>query len=56
MRELIPMDDMGVFASKEDVVYVDSRWVAKVFDKTHDNVLKDVRRIMDPESGYSYSF
>ena len=56
MKELIPMDEMGMFASKKDVVMVDSRWVAKAFEKSHDNVLKDVRRILDQDSGYSEQF
>ena len=56
MKELIPMDDMGVFASKKDIVLVDSRWVAKAFEKEHKNVLRDIEKILDPESGLSTEF
>lgn len=56
MQELIPMDDMGIFASKNDVVLVDSRWVAKAFEKEHKNVLKNIDDILAPESGYSEEF
>ena len=56
MKELIPMDDMGVFASKRDIVLVDSRWVAKAFEKEHKNVLRDIDRILNVESGLSGEF
>lgn len=33
MKELIPMDELGIFASKKNEVLVDSRWVAKSLKK-----------------------
>ena len=33
MKELIPMDELGIFASKKNGVLVDSRWVAKSLKK-----------------------
>lgn len=56
MTELIPMDEMGVFATKKNVVMVDSRWVAKAFRKRHDNVVRDIDKMISPESGLSHEF
>lgn len=34
VRELIPMNEFGVMATKDRVVRVDSRMVAEIFEKT----------------------
>jgi len=49
LKELIPMDEMGLFASKKDIVLVDSRWVAKAFGKEHKNVIRVIERILASE-------
>ena len=45
MTELIPKDNYGVFADSHDVALVDSRYVAKFFEKRHDDVLKSIRNL-----------
>ena len=46
MKELIPMDDMGVLVSKaREEVLVDSRIVAEVFEKKHKNVVQDIEKL-----------
>lgn len=54
-KELIPMDDYGVFANSKYEVMVDSRYVAKIFEKEHKNVLRDIK-IMMQDSGFSEEF
>ena len=45
MKEIIPKDAYGVFADNHDVALVDSRYVAKFFEKRHDDVLKSIRNL-----------
>lgn len=45
MKQLIPMDTYGVFADTHDTARVDSLYVAKFFEKRHDNVLADIRNL-----------
>lgn len=45
MRELIPMDEYGIFCDNKDTVRANSLIVAKVFNKRHDNVLRDVENL-----------
>lgn len=45
MKQLIPMDDYGLFADRQDTARVDSRFVAKAFGKRHDNVLADIKHL-----------
>lgn len=45
MKELIPKDTYGVFADNKDTARVDSRFVAKFFEKRHDNVIADIRNL-----------
>ena len=45
MKQLIPMDMLGVFCDVEDTVRVDSRFVAAMFGKRHDNVLADIKNL-----------
>lgn len=45
MKELIPRDPYGVFADSHDVALVDSRYVAKYFEKNHAHVLRDIEKL-----------
>lgn len=56
MRELIPKDKYGVFADTNDTARVDSLFVAKFFEKRHDHVIRDIRKITAPKSGLSEDF
>lgn len=47
MKHLIKTNDYGLsVADKDREVYVNSRYVAEVFDKEHHNVLKDIRKLV----------
>lgn len=56
MKELIPKDDLGVFADIYDTARVDSLFVAKFFGKEHKNVVRDIEKIIAPDSGLSEKF
>lgn len=56
MKQLIPMDEFGVFADAHDTARVDSRFVAAFFEKEHKHVLRDIRAITEPKSGLSTEF
>lgn len=56
MKELIPKDEYGVFADTRDVARVDSLFVAQAFEKEHKNVVREIERIMAPDSGLSSEF
>lgn len=43
MKELIPMDEYGVFCDGNDTARANSLMVAKMFGKGHDHVLRDIR-------------
>ena len=45
MKELIPKDDYGVFADRHDTALADSLYVARIFGKRHDNVIRDIERL-----------
>ena len=45
MRELIPMDDFGVFADAHDTARANSLQVAEMFEKQHKNVLQAIERL-----------
>ena len=53
MKELIPKDEYGIFADAHDTARVDSLFVAEFFEKNHKEVLRDIRKIIDPTSGLS---
>lgn len=56
MKELIPIDDCGMFVSKKDEeVRVSSRYIAKLFNKEHKNVLQAIEKIVKSE-GLSKEF
>lgn len=42
--------------AKQYAVLVDSRWVAGKLGKTHDKVLRDIRYLLEPGSGFSEEF
>ena len=57
MKELIPMDDMGVLVAKTgEKIMVDSRLVAQTFEKPHNDLLKSIRNILSEDSGYTEEF
>lgn len=41
---------------KKDIPYVDSRYVAEVFEKEHKNVLRDIKELLSAENGLSAEF
>lgn len=45
MKELIPKDEFGVFVDNKDIARVDSLFVARAFEKRHDDVLKSIRNL-----------
>ncbi|HIZ56322.1 MAG TPA: Rha family transcriptional regulator [Firmicutes bacterium] len=45
MKELIPMDEYGVFCDAQDTARANSLMVARVFGKEHKNVLQDIRTL-----------
>ena len=42
MKELLPMNDLGLLATKDEEIFVDSRKVAEFFEKEHYTVLRDI--------------
>ena len=42
MKQLIPMDEHGMFADYNDTALVDSRFVADAFEKGHREVLRSI--------------
>lgn len=56
MKGLIPKDEYGIFADTHDTTRVDSLFVAQAFKKRHDAVLRDIGRIIAPDSGVSREF
>ena len=56
MKELIPIDDCGMFVSKKDEeVRVSSRYIAKLFNKEHRDVLRAIDKILKSD-GLSEAF
>jgi Rha family phage regulatory protein len=45
MKELIGKDEIGMFVDNHDVALVDSRYVARYFEKRHDHVIRDIREL-----------
>ncbi len=56
MKELIPKDEYGIFVDSNGTARVDSLFVAEFFEKEHRIVLRDIRRLLTPESGLSTDF
>ena len=51
MKQLIPMDEHGMFADYNDTALVDSRFVADAFEKGHREVLRSIDQILSEDSG-----
>lgn len=45
MKQLIPMDDYGIFCDSKDTARANSLMVAKMFGKDHNKVLRDIREL-----------
>lgn len=45
MKELIPMNDYGIFADGKDTARANSLIVAKMFGKRHDHVLRAIKNL-----------
>lgn len=45
MREIVPMDEYGMFVDNHDIAKVNSVMVAKMFEKRHDDVLRSIRNL-----------
>ncbi|MCD8159561.1 MAG: Rha family transcriptional regulator [Clostridiales bacterium] len=56
MKELIKKDEYGIFADTKETARADSLFIARFFEKRHDNVLQDIERLIAPQSGLSESF
>lgn len=56
MKELIPMDNYGIFADGKDTARANSLMVAKIFGKRHDHVIRAIENITDPKNGVSKEF
>ena len=56
MKQLIPMDEYGIFVDTKDTARANSLMVAEMFGKNHKEVLRDIRKITDPKSGLSEKF
>lgn len=56
MKELIPKDEYGIFADAHDIARVDSLFVADYFEKSHNHVVRDIEKILSPQSGLSEEF
>ena len=44
MKKLILINNFGIFADKHEIAKIDSRFVVKVFDKSHYDVLLDLQK------------
>lgn len=56
MKEIIPKNNLGIFADSHDTARVDSRFVAECFEKQHFHVLRDIAKLTDTKSGLSNEF
>jgi len=56
MKQLIPMDEHGIFADNHDTARVDSRYVATAFKREHKSVLRAIENILTTENGLSEEF
>lgn len=45
MKQIIPMDEYGIFIDNHDTIRVDSLIVAEMFEKRHDDVLRSIRNL-----------
>lgn len=56
MKELIPKDEYGIFVDSNGTARVDSLFVAEFFEKEHRSVLRDIRNLLESDSGLSAEF
>lgn len=42
MKELVPINEQGIFVDNHDTIRVDSRYVAQAFNRRHDHVLRAI--------------
>ena len=56
MKAMIPMNDYGIMADKNNTARVDSRFVAQFFEKRHSHVIRDIQSITEPKAGLSEEF
>lgn len=56
MKQIIPMNEYGIFADSAEIARVDSRFVAEAFDKNHKEVLREIKKLLSPEYGLSQDF
>lgn len=56
MKQLIPIDDFGMFCDSKDTARVNSLFVAKFFGKEHKTVLRAISNILENDSGLSQEF
>lgn len=45
MKQLIPMDNLGIFCDTKDTARASSLLVAEMFERRHDNVLRDIENL-----------
>ena len=45
MKQIIPMDEYGIFIDNHDTIRVDSLIVAEMFERRHDDVLRSIRNL-----------
>lgn len=55
MKSAVPMNEFGI-TEKGGIAVVSSRYVADVFGRRHDDVLKAIRNAISPTSGLSADF
>ena len=46
MKEVIPVNDYGLFVNKNNDVLVDSRYIAKIFDMHHKHILQAIDNLL----------
>lgn len=56
MKQLVPMDNYGVFVDNHDTTRANSLIVAKMFEKEHAKVLRSISKITESKSGLSEEF
>lgn len=56
MQAMIPMNNYGIMADKNNTARVDSRFIAQFFEKRHSHVIRDIQAITEPKSGLSEEF
>lgn len=55
-KMLIPANEFGIFVDNKDTARISSLDVAKVFNKRHANVIRDIEKLTDAKSGLSKEF